>query len=765
MKKHNWKAALLACALMFAGGCAGSEPAPGNTGSGKVYTGEGTSMEGSYTVSVTLEGSDIKDVSVDAHFPDTLPEVFRQQGIEAVNAVAAEVMKNNAPKADMISGATVTCQAVLDGVSDCLEQAGVLKAEDYPMQDGTYHYAIFGNNDMIETEVTIADQKITGVTILSNHETPGIGGTLTDKDGNTVENGGRRPVGSLPETIVQDQNLYPDLITGATVSGYDILTAVKQCVMQAGGNPWLFRGEAAENPVIETEADVVIIGAGGSGLAAAVRLVQGGKRVILIEKNGAAGGNTLVCGAIYNCPDLDRQIKTEMSDTQKDAVFEALAVTSDDPAKQRILEEFQAPVREQWDAYLSTGETVVFDSREWYALQTWLGGDMIAEPELVRTLCYNAYDGYKWITSMGMEFEDGISQGAGSLWQRTHTSRMPMGTGFISTYLNELSRYADRVKIITDTTAEELIVKDGRVTGVKARSNSTGEVTEFTASDGVIITTGGFSANNAMVQENNTSGKWPDLTGLTTTNRTCAVGEGIAMAVKAGGTVTDMDQIQLLYLGNCSDGQLTKYPPRDVNGTDQIIFVNKQGQRFVREDGRRDEICLAVMGQQDGMFYMLESADGDKYQDISDPSWRSADGFTFDYLVNNGYVFTADTLEGAASQAGIDPIELRKTVEAFNACAAGETEDPLGRKLYSTQLVNGPWVITPRRVSIHHTMGGIHIDELCHVLDENGAPVPGLYAAGEVTGGIHGSNRLGGNAVVETVVFGKLAAETILSGE
>ena len=262
-----------------------------------------------------------------------------------------------------------------------------------------------------------------------------------------------------------------------------------------------------------------------------------------------------------------------------------------------------------------------------------------------------------------------------------------------------------------------------------------------------------------------TSGKWPDLTGLTTTNRTCAVGEGIAMAVKAGGTVTDMDQIQLLYLGNCSDGQLTKYPPRDVNGTDQIIFVNKQGQRFVREDGRRDEICLAVMEQQDGMFYMLESADGDKYQDISDPSWRSADGFTFDYLVNNGYVFTADTLEGAASQAGIDPIELRKTVEAFNACAAGETEDPLGRKLYSTQLVNGPWVITPRRVSIHHTMGGIHIDELCHVLDENGAPVPGLYAAGEVTGGIHGSNRLGGNAVVETVVFGKLAAETILSGE
>ena len=754
--------AVLSCALLLFTGCAAQET-PVNTPAGeeKTYTAEGASMEGSYTVTVTIEGSDIKDVSVDAHFPETLPEVFRQQGIEAVNATAAEVVKNNAPTADMISGATVTCQAVLDGVSQCLDEAGLLNAEDYAMKDGTYNTAIFGYNDMIDLEVTIADQKITDVTVKSDHETPGVGGVLMDKDGNPVETGGAQPVQAIPEAIVEDQNLYPDIVSGATVTSYGILTAVKRVVSDAGGNPWLFHGEKTETEPVEDSADAVIVGAGGTGLAAAVRLAQLGKRVILVEKNGTPGGNTLVCGAIYNCPDPDRQAEHTMSDAQRDTVYAALAAKSDDPAKQVTLEELQAPVKEQWDAYMNSGDNHVFDSVEWYTLQTWLGGDMEADPELVKTLCANAADGFEWITSLGMAFNEEIGQGAGALWQRTHTSTMRMGTGFISTYLNQLAQYGDQVKFYTGMSAYELITEDGRVTGVKAKDNQHGTEAVFHAADGVLITTGGFSANSAMVQGNNTSGKWPDLSYLPTTNRVCAVGDGITMAVSAGASLTDMDQIQLLYLGNSSDGQLTKYPPRDVNGTDQIIFVNKQGQRFVREDGRRDEICLAVMGQEDGMFYMLESGDGSLYTDIHDPSWRSADGFTFDYLLNNGCILTDETLEGLAEKAGMDPAVLQETVDSFNGYVSGTEEDPFGRTLYSTKLEQGPWVLTPRQVSIHHTMGGIHIDTECHVLNEEGTPIVGLYAAGEVTGGIHGANRLGGNAVVETVVFGKLAAETI----
>ena len=234
------------------------------------------------------------------------------------------------------------------------------------------------------------------------------------------------------------------------------------------------------------------------------------------------------------------------------------------------------------------------------------------------------------------------------------------------------------------------------------------------------------------------------------------------MAAEIGPSLTDMEQIQLLYLGNTKDGQLTKYPPRDVNGTDQIIFINNQGERFVREDGRRDEICLGVLAQPDAMFYMLESGDGAGYVDINDPDWRSADGFTLQYLEDNGYIFVADTLEEMAEKIGCDPKTLQATVDTFNGCVDGNA-DEFGRTLFSTKLENGPWVATARQACVHHTMGGVTIDTEAHVLDESGNPIQGLYAAGEITGGIHGANRLGGNAVVDTVVFGRTAGEQVVA--
>ena len=162
------------------------------------------------------------------------------------------------------------------------------------------------------------------------------------------------------------------------------------------------------------------------------------------------------------------------------------------------------------------------------------------------------------------------------------------------------------------------------------------------------------------------------------------------------------------------------------------------------------------------MFYMMESGDGAGYVDITDPNWRSADGFTFDYLKENGYILVADTLEDLASQMGIDAATLKETVDSFNAAADGGT-DEFGRTLYSTKLENGPWVATARQACVHHTMGGVTIDTETRVLNEAGQPISGLYAAGEITGGIHGANRLGGNAVVDTVVFGKLAGETVVA--
>ena len=640
---------------------------------------------------------------------------------------------------------------------------GVAFAEGSAVADGTYTASAQAMNDLLEVTATIADGKIADVVVAPNSETPGIGGQLLDKTGAVADSIGKAPVDRLPEEIVANNSTAVDMVTGATITSAVLISLVEDCIKQAGGDPADFRTPIDYPAYTDADADVVVVGGGGAGLVAAIAAAQQGKKVIILEKNGECGGDTLVCGAIYNCPDADMQSKVEMTDAVKSTIEKALEATSDDPDTQKALEVMQAPVREQWDEYKAAGRTDLFDTKEWYALQTWINGDMVADPELVKVLTYNAFEGLEWLEDLGMEFYGEISQGAGSLWQRTHTSKMAMGTGMISTYATALVDLADKITLCNEATATDLVVEDGRVVGVVATDNHNGTPFTVSCTDGAVISTGGFSANAKMVQDNNDTGKWPDLSNTSTTNRfSCSQGDGITMASAAGCSLTDMDQIQLLYLGNVVNGQITKYPPRNANGTDQLIFINKNGERFVQEDGRRDKICLGVLDQPEQYFYLLESGDGSLYADIHDPAWRSADGFTFDYLSDNGYIVWDETLDGLAAKLDMDPATLQATVDAFNQ-AVETGSDEFGRTLFSCKLENGPWVATPRQVCIHHTMGGLTIDTAGHVMSADGDKIDGLYAAGEVTGGIHGGNRLGGNAVVDTVVFGKLAADSLVA--
>ena len=641
---------------------------------------------------------------------------------------------------------------------------GVAFAEGSAVADGTYTASAQAMNDLLEVTVTIADGKIADVVVAPNSETPGIGGQLLDKTGAVADSIGKAPVDRLPEEIVANNSTAVDMVTGATITSAVLISLVEDCIKQAGGNPADFRTPIDYPAYTDADADVVVVGGGGAGLVAAIAAAQQGKKVVILEKNGECGGDTLVCGAIYNCPDADMQSKVEMTDAVKSTIEKALEATSDDPDTQKALEAMQAPVREQWDEYKAAGRTDLFDTKEWYALQTWINGDMVADPELVKVLTYNAFEGLEWLEDLGMEFYGEISQGAGSLWQRTHTSKMAMGTGMISTYATALVDLADKITLCNEATATDLVVEDGRVVGVVAVDNHNGTPFTVSCADGAVISTGGFSANAKMVQDNNDTGKWPDLSNTSTTNRfSCSQGDGITMASAAGCSLTDMDQIQLLYLGNVVNGQITKYPPRNANGTDQLIFINKNGERFVQEDGRRDKICLGVLDQPEQYFYLLESGDGSLYADIHDPAWRSADGFTFDYLSDNGYIVWDETLDGLAAKLDMDPATLQATVDAFNE-AVETGSDEFGRTLFSCKLENGPWVATPRQACVHHTMGGLTIDPAGHVMAaDGGEKIEGLYAAGEVTGGIHGANRLGGNAVVDTVVFGKLAADSLVA--
>ena len=589
----------------------------------------------------------------------------------------------------------------------------------------------------IKVSVTVEDGKITAIDVLSHGETAGISDPA---------------FAQIPDAIIANQSLAVDAVAGATMTSNGLLAAVEAAAAAAGLDVEALKAAAVETEEktydSELTADVVVVGAGGAGLAAATAAKQNGASVIVIEKMGTVGGNSIICGGIYNSPDEALQSAVEMTDSVKSLVEDAIAAepVSDEHA------ELIAAVKADYEAWQANGSVGLFDSANWYALQTWNGGDQVGRLSLVKVLANNSYAGLEWLKSLGMQFSDTIGQGAGSLYQRTHSSLDSMGTGYIKAFMNVVGEDS----VLTNTKGESLIQDEtGRVVGVKA-TNPDGTELVLHANKGVVIATGGFSANVEMRQKYNTSGKWPVLgENVMTTNAAGITGDGIVMASEIGAGLVDMEQIQLLYLGNPVNGGMTRYTPRDLSGTDQIIFVNKEGERFVQEDGRRDVICCALIEQTDGLMYILESGDGNA---VDPDELMTGDGVPARQAEEEGYLLIADTLEEMAEKIGCSYETLQATVDAFNA-AVDAGEDEFGRKLYSTKLTKGPWIACPRVACVHHTMGGITINENTQVLDVDGNVIEGLYAAGEVTGGLHGANRLGGNAIVDFVVFGKLAGE------
>lgn len=557
---------------------------------------------------------------------------------------------------------------------------------------GTYSGEFQGLGGKVKVNVTVDENEIKDIEVLENYETPGVG---------TV------PIEQIPKEIIERQTLAVDTITGATLTSNAILASVENCLKQAGADIAAYKSDAdrvvSEYPS-ELTADVIIVGGGGAGLAAAVSATDEGASVIVIEKMGILGGNTAVCGGIYNTPDPELQ-----------------------PAQG------------------------IEDSVELYTKQTLEGGDNMGNPELVETMCGKAYDGLQWLKSMGMKFDDKIIQGAGSLYPRTHQSLDPLGTGFINAYTETLDQRADKCKILTDTKGDTLILDGDKVVGVKATNKDGSELT-LTANKGVILATGGFAGNVELRQEYNTSGKWPDLgENVPTTNMPGVTGDGINMASEAGAELIDMDLIQLLYLSIPKNGSIAGLYNL---GAENTVFINEEGNRFVREDGRRDVICKAIFDQPEGLMYMIHSAD--VLPDITQAKTLEGVPMT-EILEDNVYGWqTGETLEELAEKINVPAENLKASIEKYNE-AVDSGVDEFGRELLTKKFENGPWYALPRVPAAHHTMGGVRIDKECHALNADGDIIEGLFAAGEITGGIHGGNRLGGNAVVDTVVFGKIA--------
>lgn len=606
------------------------------------------------------------------------------------------------------------------------------------MTPGTYTQTVNAMHGPMTVEVTVSADRIESVEVTDHVETPGVGD---------------QAVKDIPERIVGAQSLAVDAVTGVTISSRAILSAVEKCLAEAGADVDALKAAPEKTPAgdVEATADVVIVGGGGAGLAAAVAATDAGASVILIEKSGFLGGNSIVAGGIYNAPDPTKQDVAPQITGDLGSLVEA--AISEEPVSEAH-KALMDTVRAEYEAFQQTDKDI-YDSPNWFALQTWNGGDKVAELSMVQELTANALSSLKWLEGMGMEFKPQISHGGGSLYPRTHSAVKPNGVGYIDAFTDTLSGREGYTQMM-ETTGKSLIIEDGKVVGVVAEGKDGNTVT-LRANHGVILATGGFAGNVELRQKYCEGEKWPDLSAkVPTSNMPAVTGDGIFMAEAAGAQLVNMEQIQLLPYCNPQTGATYDI----ISGE---IFLNKEGKRFVREDGRRDEMSKGIIAQTDGIMYMLLSADSAPDPDTT----LSLGGKSLSYYLENnisGYV-KADTLAELAEKLGMPADALEQTVAEYNGYVEAGVADPFGRVSYSGKIENGPYYAYPRKPAVHHTMGGVRIDGETHALDGEGNPIPGLYCAGEITGNIHGGNRLGGNAIVDFCVFGQIAGTNAAAGK
>lgn len=556
---------------------------------------------------------------------------------------------------------------------------------------GTYTAEANGMNGPVKVEVTVTSDAIEKIVVLDHKETPSISDLA---------------ITEMPVRIIDAQGLGVDTISGATITSNALLEAVTLALTEAGANIEALKEvkqkEVAKEEDKEYTTDVVVIGAGGAGLAAAVTANQEGASVIIIEKMPKVGGNTILAGGALNAVDEG----SETAIANKDSV-------------------------------------------ELHYTQTYEGGDKQGNPELVRTLTSNAWDGVEWLQSLGMEFKPGTFTVLGGMWPRAHKPVEPVGTGFFNAYQNYIDNN-ENIDLYLEVTATEFIVEDGKVVGVIAEGKTGNKIT-LHANNGVVLATGGFSQNVEMREKYNTLWKSLDAS-IKSTNHAGATGDGILLAESVNAQLVQMENIQLLPMGDPVTGSLSGNIEMAVENR---IFVNDEGNRFVDEGARRDVMTNALFEQPNShMWIVLDSHDyptGDEVNNFNE---------SMNQLIEEGRAFKGETLEDLAKQIGVNPENLVNEVDGFNTHVANKSADEFGRTLYNQPIDQGPYYAAPRVPTVHHTMGGVQINTDAQVVDVNGSVIPGLFAAGEVTGGIHGANRLGGNALTDTVVFGRIAGSS-----
>ena len=578
----------------------------------------------------------------------------------------------------------------------------------------------------VSVTLTLTDNVITDCTAKGDEETSGIGSVVIEQ---------------FPGEVVEGNTINLDSISGATITSNAFVEAAKAALTEAGLNPDDYMAKAdktANGETVSYDADVVVIGAGGAGMTAAMTAADAGQKVVILESQAMVGGNSARATGGMNAAKTVYQDENEFD--QAAGVEKTLATAAEKYADNETITALAKTVSEQWAAY-QANPTGYFDSVELMELDTMVGGKGINDPELVKTLCEGTADAIDWLDENGITLHNVSSFGGASV-KRIHRPVNEEGkvvsVGAYMIPLLQENCEKRGIDIVLNTTVDTILTDaNGAAVGVSGTDKDGNTVVVNAKS--VILATGGFGANLDMVTKYK-----PELTGFMTTNAAGAQGQGIEMATAIGAGTVDMDQIQIHPTVEANTAALITEGLRG----DGAILVNANGERFIDEVGTRDVVSAAEIAQP-GSYSWL----------IVDQAMVDASSVIQGYI-KKGYTKTGATYEELAKELDIDPATFANTMETWNGYVEAKNDPDFGRTSFANPLNNGPYYAIKVTAGVHHTMGGVTINSATEVLKEDGTVIPGLFAAGEVTGGVHGANRLGGTAVADFVVFGRIAGES-----
>lgn len=537
------------------------------------------------------------------------------------------------------------------------------------IQDGTWSGDGEGFKGKLSVEITTKDGKIVDAELTSIQDSDFAKEYAQQIVNQVVEKGTIKGV---------------DAISSATYTTKGVLDAFKNAIDKASG-----KNDTPKVSYTDTETDIVVIGAGGAGLSAALEANADGMDVIILEKMPIAGGNTNYATGGLNASETSVQKKLGIE-----------------------------------------------DSNEQYIQDTMIGGKNVNDPVLVETMVENSSDTVDWLLEMGVDLTD-VGKMAGSTNSRTHrpAGGAAVGSHLVQVLENQVKNRGIDIRYNNEVTG--LIDQDGKVAGVIVE---TPEGNYKINSKAVIIATGGFGANPEIIVSYK-----PELEGFGTTNHSGATGDALEWIKVFDGDVVDMEQIQT---------HPTVIPEKNIMITEAVrgngaIMINRDGKRFGSEMATRDVMSDAILKQKGKTAFLVFD------QGVRD-SLKAIEGYA-----KQGLLTVGKDLKELAEKLEIDAGEFEKSVKKYNDAVEKGLDEEFGRKASEMprKIEIGPFYAVEVGPAVHHTMGGIKINADTEVLNKDGNVIPGLYAAGEVTGGVHGANRLGGNAVADITVFGKIAGD------